>query len=335
MTTPNQENLLPAELPKKLLTKSDDYEISSYGKKPTERSMEELIEFGVINVDKHANPTSQEIVALVKRILDLKKAGHSGTLDPAVTGVLPIALESATKITKALLEAGKEYMVVMHLHENVSKEELAVVFDQLTGKIYQRPPVKSSVKRVLRVREIYYLDFLELVEKNVLFKVGCQKGTYIRKLCHDMGLLLGCGAHMKELRRTKTGPFKEDETLASLTRVYDAHAIWKESGDEEALRKIIFPMERALSFLPKFIVRDSAIGAICHGANLAVPGVVKLHDNISPGDLTLIESLKGEAIALAEATMNTETVLKENSGIAANLNRVLMPRDVYPKAWKD
>ncbi len=331
----SKKNLLPSEKKKILLVKSEDFETTKYGKIPEERGVPELLRLGVINVDKHPNPTSQEIVAYVKRIFDLKKAGHSGTLDPAVSGLLPIALEDATKITDALLPSGKEYVCIMHLHDKADPENIKQVMKEFTTEIYQKPPVKSSVRRILRKRTIYYIDILEIENQDVLFKTGCEKGTYIRKLCHDVGLVLGTGAHMKELRRTKTGPFREDETLSSLTRVFDAYEYYKESGDEEELRNVVLPMERGLTHLPKIVIRDNAIGAICHGASLAVPGIVKVHDVIEKDSLVLLESVKGEAVALAKAIMNSQQILKTNHGLAAKTNRVLMDRDVYPKIWKE
>ena len=329
------KNILPSERKREFVVKSDDFEISKNGLNPDERSVNELIRLGVINVDKHPNPTSQEIVSYIKKIFTLRKAGHSGTLDPAVTGILPVALEDATKITDALLPAGKEYICIMHLHTNVDDDKIHGVIKEFTSEIYQKPPVKSSVKRILRKRTIYYMDLLEIEEQDVLFKVGCEKGTYIRKLCHDMGLVLGTGAHMKELRRTKSGPFREDESLSSLIRIFDAYEIYKESKDEEELRNVVFPMEKGLTHLPKIVIRDNSIGAICHGASLAVPGVLKIHDIIEKDSLVLLESLKGEAVALAKATMSYREILATNHGIAARPSRVLMDRDVYPKTWKE
>ncbi|NHK32853.1 MAG: RNA-guided pseudouridylation complex pseudouridine synthase subunit Cbf5 [Asgard group archaeon] len=331
----NSNNCLPSEREKKLIVKSDDFESTKYGQKPEDRTVPELIRLGVINVDKHPNPTSQEIVAYIKKIFDLTKAGHSGTLDPAVSGILPVALEDATKITEALLPAGKEYVCIMHLHDKVSELAIHKVIKEFTGEIYQKPPVKSSVKRVLRKRTIYYFDLLEIDGQDVLFKVGCEKGTYIRKLCHDIGSVLGTGAHMKELRRTKSGPFKEDETLSSLIRIFDAYETYKESKDEKELRQVVLPMERGLTHLPKIIIRDNAIGAICHGASLAAPGIIKIHDSIEKESLVLLESLKGEAIALAKTTMSYRDILTANHGLVARPSRVLMDRDVYPKTWKD
>lgn len=331
----SKNRILPSEKAREFIIKSDDFEVSKFGGNPEERDIKELIRLGVINVDKHPNPTSQEIVTSVKRILNLTKAGHSGTLDPAVSGILPVALEDATKIVEALLPAGKEYVCLMHMHDKVKESDLRVIFKEFETEIYQKPPVKSSVKRVLRKRTIYYIDLLEVEDQDVLFKVGCEKGTYIRKLCHDVGLVVGTGAHMKELRRTKSGPFKEDETLTSLIGLFDAYEAWKETGNEEELRKVILPMERGLTHLPKIIIRDNAISAICHGANLAVPGILKFHDIIEKDMLVLLESVKGEAIALAKATLSSREIVSANHGIAAKTTRVLMDRDVYPKEWKE
>ncbi|NHJ04251.1 MAG: RNA-guided pseudouridylation complex pseudouridine synthase subunit Cbf5 [Candidatus Heimdallarchaeota archaeon] len=327
--------ILPSEKAREFIIKSDDFEISKFGGNPEERDIKELIRLGVINIDKHPNPTSQEIVTSVKRILNLTKAGHSGTLDPAVSGILPVALEDATKIVEALLPAGKEYVCLMHMHDKVKESDLRVIFNEFETEIYQKPPVKSSVRRVLRKRTIYYIDLLEVDDQDVLFKVGCEKGTYIRKLCHDVGLVIGTGAHMKELRRTKSGPFKEDETLTSLIGLFDAYEIWKETGNEEELRKVILPMERGLTHLPKIIIRDNAISAICHGANLAVPGILKFHDIIEKDMLVLLESVKGEAVALAKAILSSREIVSADHGIAAKTTRVLMDRDVYPKEWKE
>src|SRR3989338_478532 len=153
------------------------------GIKPEKRTVDMIINYGVVNIDKPKGPTSHQVSDFVQKILGINKSGHSGTLDPAVTGVLPIALGRATRVVEYLLHAGKEYVAVMHLHKEVSEEGVRVVFKEFTGKIMQKPPIKSSVKRVVREREIYYVDVLEIDGKDVLFKVGCQAGTYIRKLC--------------------------------------------------------------------------------------------------------------------------------------------------------
>jgi len=247
---------------------------------------------------------------------------------------LPIALEEATKIIQALQLAGKEYVCVMRLHGEVSEERLHSVFKEFEGEIYQRPPVRASVKRRLRTRRIYYMELLEVEDRNVLFRVGCEGGTYIRKLCYDIGEVLGCGAHMRELRRTRAGPLTEEENCVDLYDVAYCCSLWKEKGDETQIRRIVQPMEKALELIPKIYIRDSAVDAVCHGANLAAPGVVSLETGIEKGDTVAILTLKGEAVALAKALASTEEILKMSRGFVAKTKRVLMPRGVYPKMWR-
>ena len=251
-----------------------------------------------------------------------------------MTGILPTALEEATKVVQALLLTGKEYICVMKLHAQVSEDRIRAVLGEFHGAIYQRPPIRASVKRRLRTRRIYYLNFLETDGRNVLFKVGCEAGTYIRKLCYDVGEALGCGAHMQELRRTRVGPFVEDEGLVTLHDVSYMFAQWQETKDENLLRKFICPMEKSLELLPKIYVRDSAVGAVCHGAHLAAPGVLSLDTKIKPNDAVAIFTQKGEAVALSKALESTEKILEMDHGIVAKTQRVLMPRGVYPKMWR-
>lgn len=247
--------------------------------------------------------------------------------------MLPVALESATKVVQTLLPAGKEYVCVIRLHGDVAEEKFSKVVNEFVGQIYQRPPLRSSVKRRLRIREIYYIELTEIEERNGLLRVGCEAGTYMRKLCHDIGEVLGCGAHMRELRRTRTGPFKED-TLSNLYDVVDAYHFWKEEGDESLLRKVIQPMENALEHLPKIYIRDSAVDSICHGANLTVPGIVKLESEIQTGNLAAVFTLKNEAVAIGKARMTSEEIHSSNHGIAVEINRVLMEPGTYPPLWK-
>jgi len=250
-----------------------------------------------------------------------------------VTGILPVALEEATKIVQALLLMGKEYVCVMQLHSTVSEDTLKEVMGEFVGEIYQRPPLRSSVKRQVRIRTIYYLNLLEIKENLILFKVGCQAGTYIRKLCHDIGEALGIGAHMKELRRTRVGPFTEDQALTNLYDIAYAQTAYTEEHDETQLRKLIQPMEYGLSPLPKIYIRDSAVDAICHGAHLALPGILKVETGIKPGNIAAILTQKGEAVALARAMFGTERIIDQDKGIAAKTLRVIMPPRTYPKMW--
>jgi len=333
-------NHLPSEIKRDTLTKSQDTTDVRFGKRPDERPIEEYIQKGVINLDKPAGPTSHEVTSWVKKILnpvfkygDLK-AGHSGTLDPNVTGLLPVMLGDATKAVDALLTAGKEYVCLMKLHEALPEKRIKGVLSEFTGVIYQKPSVKSAVKRETRTRSIYYTELLEIKENNVLFKVGCEAGTYIRKLCHDMGMALGTGAHMQELRRTKTGPFREDETLITLQDLQDAYVELQENGNEAVLRNVVHPMEFGLSHLPRIVIRDNAVDAVCHGASLAAPGVISVETGIEKGDPVAVFTLKGEAVSFGVAQMKSADILKAATGIVANTDRVLMETGTYPRGWK-
>ncbi len=221
----------------------------------------------------------------------------------------------------------------MRLHSQVPEKRLKTVLAEFQGTIYQRPPVRASVKRRLRTRRIYYLNFLETDGKNVLFRVGCEAGTYIRKLCYDVGEALGCGAHMRELRRTRAGPFTEDEGLVTLHDISYLYSRWNETEDETHLRRFIQPMENALHLLPKVYIRDSAVDAVCHGANLAAPGVLSLETETRPSDTVVVSTQKGEAVALSKMLTSTEKTLRMGHGLVAKTQRVLMPRGVYPKMW--
>ena len=248
--------------------------------------------------------------------------------------MLPIALEEATKTIQVLLESGKEYVCVMRLHSDVPEDRLKEVLMEFEGKIYQRPPARASVKRRVRVRRVYYIDLLEIEGRDVLLRIGCQAGTYVRKICHDIGEVLGCGAHMQELRRTRSGPFTEDEKSVTLHDIVYLYGRWQETGDLEYLRRFILPMEETLKLIPKIYVRDSAVDALCHGAHLTAPGVVSLEAGINKGSMVALLTLKGEAISLATATATTKEILQMNHGIVAINNRVLMPRGTYPKMWR-
>ena len=324
----------PWEVKRRLLVKAEEETSPRYGCKPKERSIEDYIRFGVINLDKPPGPSSHEVTAWTNRLLNVGRVGHGGTLDPRVTGILPIALQEATKIIQALLQSGKEYICVIRLHSRVPKKRIKAILEEFTGTIYQRPPIRASVKRRLRKRRIYSLKLLEAQERDILLQVACEAGTYIRKLAYDVGEALGCGAHMRELRRTRSGPFVEDESLVTLHDVAYLYEEWKETKDETSLRRFIQPMEKALEYTPKIIIRDSAVDAICHGANLAAPGILSLETDIRPRDTVAILTQKGEAVALARALASTEEIMEIDHGIVAKTQRVLMPRGTYPKMWR-
>jgi len=210
---------LPGQKPRKLLVKQEAKTNPNLGCAPEDRSLKDLLKSGIIPLDKPKGPTSSVVADHAKRILKVKKMGYSGTLDPIVTGVLPLGINDATKYLEALLYGGKEYVTFMKLHEKVPKKRVKEVLEEFTAKIYQTPPVRSAVKREQRVREIYYINQLEHKDKNVLFRVGCESGTYIRRLCHDIGEALGTGAHMQQLRRSLSGSFTEKDTCTYMTSI--------------------------------------------------------------------------------------------------------------------
>lgn len=325
--------MLPQEnVQRKRLVKAKTLTTSKFGVTPKERSLNVLLNSGMILLDKPSGPTSHQVSAWAKNILGIEKAGHGGTLDPKVTGLLPITLGTATNAVRTLLIGGKEYVGVMKFHADVPNKKVEEIFNEFTGKIYQLPPVRSAVKRELRIREIYYLELLEMEKRLALFKVGCEAGTYVRTLCHDIGDALGIGAHMLELRRTKIANFTEEEAV-TLHDLQDAFVYWKEAREEAHLKKVILPMERLLDHLPKMVVKDSAVDAICHGANLAMPGVLQLDSDIKKGDTVALISNKGEGIALGKAMLPSKEILEGDEGIVVNTERVLMTPGSYPKLW--
>lgn len=302
---------------------------AKFGCKPGDRPPEELLRYGIINVDKSSGPTSHQVSAYVQKILQIKKSGHSGTLDPKVTGVLPVALGEGTKAVQALLTAGKEYVCIMHIHKLLPEEEVRKVCASFVGKIKQLPPIKSAVKRQWRYRKVYYFNILEINEQDVLFRIGCQAGTYIRKICHDIGQSLGCGAHMADLRRTKVATFSED-TLFTLHDLADAFSYYKQ-GNDAFLHKIIQPIERSVDHLKKVWIFDTTVDTLCHGASLKAPGISMVHNHIQVDDLVAIMTLKDELVAIGHTMMTSHDMLKQERGIAVKLERVFMKPGVYPK----
>jgi len=314
------------------LIKSEEETDERYGKRPEERTIEEQIKNSVLIVDKHSGPTSHQINAWTKDILKVKKTGHAGTLDPKVTGVLPIALENATKAMPVLMGLDKEYVGVMHLHKEIDEEILRSTILNFVGKIVQLPPVKAAVARKLRKREIYFFDILEIEGKDVLFKVRCEAGTYVRKLVHDLGIALKIGAHMTELRRIKVGNFTEEQAH-SLLEIKDAYDFWKE-GKEKALRKILIPVEHAILHIKRVFIKDSAISSIVHGAPLYASGLVRIQEGIEKGETVAVYSLKEELVALGIAKMGSKKMFDSKKGTAVRTDRVFIQKGVYPKLRK-
>ena len=227
---------------------------------------------GILLIDKPRGPSSHQVAAWVREMTGIAQVGHTGTLDPPVSGVLVVLLGKAVRLTSILHLDEKEYICLMRLQGQVSASDLQDVVSRFTGKIYQRPPRRSAVKRALRIREIHELEILDRNDRLVLLRVRCDSGTYIRSLCHHIGLSLGTGAHMQELRRSRSACFTEDR-IHTLHTVRDAVEAAR-AGDPSAIQEMILPMETALTHLPTITVKDTAVGALCHGARLSSRGVI-------------------------------------------------------------
>ena len=297
--------------------------VGEWGKSPAERTAEELIQYGIVNLDKPKGPSSHQVSDYVQKILHIDKAGHSGTLDPHVTGVQPIALGKATRITQFLLTAPKEYVCLMHLHKEVEEQLIRETMLKFTGKIRQLPPIKSAVKRVERTREIYEVEIVEIKGPDVLFRIKCQAGTYVRKYCHDLGIALGTGAHMAELRRTQAGPFTEKDNLVTLNDLQDAYHFYREENNTKFLLHCIQPIENALRHLPKCWIFDTTIKSVTHGRDVAVPGISKL-ENFRKGEMVAVMTLKEELVALGEALMSGVEINTQEKGLAINVKKVFV-----------
>ncbi len=306
----------------------------SYGTYCEKRTVEQLLNYGFILLDKPNGPTSHETVAWIKKILNIPKAGHSGTLDPMVSGILPIGLGEATKALIVLLLGPKEYQALGRLHTLHSNEKLQAVLKQFTGKIYQKPPQRSSVSRQTRIRSVYEIEVVEQKERLILMRILCEAGTYIRKIFYDIGEVLGSGATMIELRRTRVSQFNEDSNLVKMHDLVDAYAMWKEKSDDSKLRRILMPIEYTLSELKSVVIRDSAVDALCHGAQLAIPGILEISHGIAKGDLVGIYTQKGEVVALADAILSESEIVENTKGFAFQLKRIIMAPNTYPKNWR-
>ena len=325
MTLKQLENLVEID---------QDITDDAYGTYYDKRTIEQLLNYGIILLDKPPGPTSHETVAWTKRILKLPKIGHSGTLDPQVSGVLPLGLGEATKALGVLLYGPKEYHALGRIHSLPSKEKLDETMDLFRGEIFQKPPQRSAVVRQTRTRTIYEFEVLEQKERLLLTRILCEAGTYIRKLYYDLGEVLGPGATMIELRRTRVDQFRETDGLVTLHELANAFAIWEEEKDASKLMKMIKPVEYAFSELKSVVIRDSAVDAMCHGAQLAIPGILQISCNLKKGDIVAIYTQKGEAVALAESTMSEEEIRDATKGYAFETKRIIMAPNTYPRKWR-
>jgi H/ACA ribonucleoprotein complex subunit 4 len=290
---------------------------------PGERTVEELLSFGVVNLDKPAGPSAHQVAAWVRDLVGVERAAHAGTLDPKVTGCLPTMLGDATRLAPVFLEGSKEYIAVLELHGPAPTDAEATLAE-FEADVYQKPPRKSAVARRLRSREIYELDLLELQDRQALLRIRCESGTYIRKLCHDLGLALGTGAHMGDLRRSATGPF-DDTDLRTLQDLADGLAWAREENHEDCLREVVSPAERAMENLPAITIARSAAVEVADGAPVYAPGVIELDDaaaDLDPGDDDLLACYTPDGSAVCLGTLTGDP--DGESGEVVSLERVLV-----------
>src|SRR6056297_2834662 len=285
---------------------------------PDERTPDELLAFGVVNLDKPPGPSAHQVAAWVRDMAEVDQAAHAGTLDPKVTGCLPMLTGAATRLSQVFLEGAKEYVAVLELHDDApaDTETIAAEFE---GPLYQKPPRKSAVARQLRVREIYDLDVLEVEDRRALVRIRCESGTYVRKLCHDLGLALGTGAHMGDLRRTATDPF-DDRTLHNAHDFLDALAFWLEDDDPDPLYEVVDPAERILEGIPSVVIAESAAREVAEGAPVYAPGVLEADDGLERDTLVACYTPNGAAVCLGTFVGDPEA----DSGLVVDLERVLV-----------
>ncbi|BGP54052.1 hypothetical protein JCM8202_003052 [Rhodotorula sphaerocarpa] len=320
----------------KLLVRSAHFTPIPAGSSPLKRDLKSYIKLGVINLDKPSNPSSHEVVAWIRRILRCEKTGHSGTLDPKVTGCLTVCIDRATRLVKSQQGAGKEYVCVLRLHGALdSEKQLGRAIETLTGALFQRPPRISAVKRQLRIRTIYDCKLIEFDNDRHLgvFWVSCEAGTYIRTLCVHLGLLLGVGGHMQELRRVRSGAMSESDDIVSMHDVLDAQWVYDNTRDESYLRRVVRPLESLLTGYKRIVVKDSAVNAICYGAKLMIPGLLRYEADIELNEEVVLMTTKGEAIAIGIAQMSTVELSTCDHGVVAKIKRCIMDRDTYPRKW--
>jgi H/ACA ribonucleoprotein complex subunit 4 len=285
---------------------------------------------GLLVIDKPRGPSSHQVTAWVGDLLD-SHAGHAGTLDPGVSGVLVIMTGKATRLAPILLAEEKEYICAMRTHGKVSVEQMTDVLSTFTGRIYQRPPQKSAVARNLRIRTIHAIELLDASHNVFLVKIRCDAGTYIRSLCHHIGLALGTGGHMAELRRSRSGDFGEREAI-TLQQLSDAVILAKE-GITGPIRSMFRRPSDGLGSTPRILVRDTAVDAVCHGSRLAVPGIVRF-DDFSKGSTVAMFTSHGELIGLGNALVSSAEAMGREHGVVISPDTVFMHPGTYPRGWK-
>ena len=306
---------------------------ASIGKIPDMRSVEERLNSGFILLDKPAGPSSHQVASWARDMFGLERLGHGGTLDPFATGVLPLMAGKSMKLTKKILTHNKTYICVFRFASEPDAEALNEVIAKMTGRIFNVPPEISAVKIQVRSRRIFKFEQLDIKNSQMVARIECEAGTYIRTMARDMGLLLGMKVELRELRRETSGVFTLDDCV-TLQELADAYWLWKECEQPEALLRTIHPVEKLLLDYPSAIVKDSAAAALAHGAPLLRPGIVSIDSNISEGRDIVINTMKGETVGLVKLIVSSDSVKEMESGEIARPSMVLLDQDLYPRRWK-
>ena len=306
----------------------------AFGCIPYERPLEELLECGIILVDKPSGPSSHQLAAWARSMLGINRIGHGGTLDPFATGLLTLLCGRATKVTGELLKKPKSYVAIIRFKNPIDGPELHGLVSKMQGEIYNVPPKESAVKIQVRSRKVTKSDLIQTEEGDRvhLLSIDCEAGTYIRTLIRDLGLLSSNDCELLELHRSRTGSL-DDKMACNMQQLADAVFLWREHDDPRGLSKLISPVEAVLKGIPEIIIKDGAVAALSHGAPLARPGIVSVPKGLLSGQTTLLSSLKGEAVAIAELTVSSDSISGMDSGQVAIPKTVIMQPGAYPQTW--
>ena len=304
----------------------------AFGTVPDDRTLEQRLASGFILVDKPAGPTSHQLAAWARDLLGLDRLGHGGTLDPFATGVLPLMAGRCMKITNKILKHQKSYIAVFRFRQEPDIAALKSAMASMTGRIYNVPPEVSAVKVQVRTRTVETFELLDTDGNDVVARIRCEAGTYIRTMARDLGLVLNTPVSLKELRREHSGIFGLEHCV-TMDQLADAVWLWKECGQEEALKAIVHPIEKLLVDVPSCQIKDSAVAALAYGAPLLRPGLVSIPKHLKKGTELLVTSMKNEAVGFVKLKADSNDVAKMSGGEVARPSMVLMDTEVYPRRW--
>jgi H/ACA ribonucleoprotein complex subunit 4 len=291
-----------------------------------------IAEGAFLLIDKPRGPTSHQVTAWVRDLLGLERAGHAGTLDPNVSGILWIGVGPALKLLPLVLQFPKRYIGVAVLHGEVSDAAVQVALAEFRGPVFQTPPVRSAVKRERRIRTIHRLDLIERNGTKLLLDVVGDSGTYVRTLAVDLGDALGVGGHLEELRRTGTGPFVEAQSVP-VAVLADA-VVRAKAGAPDPLLALLHPMREVWQEFPQVVLRDSAAAAVAHGADLAGGGIDRVLRPFSSGQSVALVSRSGDLVALGRALVDSADLARRKQGWVIDAGRVVADAADYPASWR-